>query len=190
MYERVEVRSRVIGWDEKWVLILTSFVRRRKGEEELCAVGLSKYVVKKGRFTVAPERVFRKGGWLPSKRDAEHHSGSMMNGGAEKASGGAHEPEISSASGEDENDKVEGADEGLKEAQIPGVAEAVVANAEKTAAAVSGNNVLPWTEDEKTTWNAEAWSWEEIEEERLRGLQLAKGWLALDSDLVAEFERH
>ena len=33
------------------------------------------------------------------------------------------------------------------------------------------------------------WSWDQIEKERLRGLELAKGWLALDGELLQEYSR-
>jgi hypothetical protein len=68
-YEQYEVRSRVLGWDDKWCVIGSFFIRpaKRGRDEVLLASSLSKYVVKKGRFTVAPERCFTAAGWLPRK---------------------------------------------------------------------------------------------------------------------------
>jgi hypothetical protein len=33
------------------------------------------------------------------------------------------------------------------------------------------------------------WDWDRVENERLRGLELAKGWLTLDAELLLEFSR-
>jgi acyl-CoA thioesterase FadM len=71
-YERYECRSRLLGWDRKWLVIGTWLVRPSKtsrekavGKEVLLASCLSKYVVKRGRVTVEPARVLRLAGWLP-----------------------------------------------------------------------------------------------------------------------------
>ena len=69
-YEAYVVRSRILSWDRKWIVIGSWFVRpaRAGGKGELVlASALSKYVVKKGKFTVAPERCFRTAGWLPDR---------------------------------------------------------------------------------------------------------------------------
>lgn len=181
IYERVRVRSRVLGWDRKWLVVVTYFVRARGGRkrggeegEELCAVGLSKYVLKKGRFTVRPERVFRTAGWLPEKADLE------VNG--ERALKMDDRP---GSSTETEAKDVEA---GLTSAKVPEFTEKVILDDNTAAAAANAADALAWGDHEKTAWNAEAWSWEEIEEERLRGLRLADGWLALDGELCGEFE--
>lgn len=210
IYERVWVRSRVLSWDEKWIIVVSYFVREAKkragvgrdgqmggkGEErereEVCAVGLSKYVLKKGRFTVMPERVFGMAGWLPQKpggKKAGRMNESNGTGDVERAVE-VGDKRASSPSGvpvnDDKGEEVEGeADDGLSSAHIPKIAEKVVLDEEAAAAAVAASTV----ESAKTTWNAEAWSWDEIENERLRGLQLVKGWLALDRELQEEFER-
>jgi hypothetical protein len=36
---------------------------------------------------------------------------------------------------------------------------------------------------------AAEWDWDRVDKERLRGLELVKGWLALDADLFQEFSR-
>ncbi|ETI24547.1 hypothetical protein G647_03916 [Cladophialophora carrionii CBS 160.54] len=68
-YERYEVRSKILGWDKKWIIIGSWFVRpsRRGTTETLLASALSKYVVKKGKYTVPPERCFTTSGWLPAR---------------------------------------------------------------------------------------------------------------------------
>ena len=64
-YEKYELRSRVLGWDKKWLIIGSFFIRPAKGKqnEVLLASSLSKYVVKKARFTVSPERCLTTAGW-------------------------------------------------------------------------------------------------------------------------------
>lgn len=64
-YERYEVRSRLLGWDRKWLVIGSYFIRPKTGE--VLASALSKYVIKKGRFTVPPENCLRRAGWLPER---------------------------------------------------------------------------------------------------------------------------
>lgn len=76
-YERYEIRSRVLRWDAKWLVIGSWFVRNAKdakeremeGEVVVLASALSKYVVKKGRFTVSSERRLR----------SEEHSAKSRN---------------------------------------------------------------------------------------------------------------
>lgn len=170
-YGRIAVRSRLIGWDGKWFVILSQFIRPSKGKkrEELCAVGLSKYVIKKGRFTVKPERALSLGGWLPkNKRTDEEDTASPSpdngNSGAKNEGSG---------------------NIGLKSTQAPEVAEKVILTKGGLAAAA---DALGKKEKAGMSWDPEAWSWEEVEEERLRGLELAKGWLALDAELYGEFD--
>ena len=66
-YEGYQVESRVLGWDEKWMYIGSWFVRKGKGTREVLASALSKYVVKKGRFTVGPAKVLEASGYLSTK---------------------------------------------------------------------------------------------------------------------------
>jgi Thioesterase-like superfamily len=82
IYERVRIRSRVLTWDGKWLVIVSCFLREG---EILCAVGLSRYVLKKGRFTVRPERVLRAAGWLPEKFGEEEPEKSEKANGREGA---------------------------------------------------------------------------------------------------------
>ena len=66
-FELYEVLSKVIAWDQKWLYIMTFFLRPgRKGTKQtLLASAVTKYVVKKGRLTVPPARVLRRNGLLP-----------------------------------------------------------------------------------------------------------------------------
>lgn len=57
--QRYTVRSRVLGWDNKWLFVLSRFEiggpSRDNVNAQLAAVALSKYVFKDGRKTIAPE---------------------------------------------------------------------------------------------------------------------------------------
>jgi hypothetical protein len=89
MFRQYEVWSRILTWDHKWIYIITHFVQKGtvepkrflaggaaatvKGEDSgqserqssstvVYATSVSKYVFKKGRLTVPPERVIRASG--------------------------------------------------------------------------------------------------------------------------------
>lgn len=61
--QRYAVRSRVLGWDGKWLFVLSRFEiagRHQDPAKKLAAVALSKYVFKDGRKTIAPEDAIRQ----------------------------------------------------------------------------------------------------------------------------------
>jgi Icc-related predicted phosphoesterase len=91
-YEPYELWTRVLSWDEKWIYIVTHFVRKgaiaprkytlypqqnageRKtgektaaveGNEDVVATALSKCVFKQGRRTIVPELMLQLSGLLP-----------------------------------------------------------------------------------------------------------------------------
>ncbi|RHZ66347.1 thioesterase family protein [Aspergillus thermomutatus] len=91
MFQQYEVWSRILTWDRKWLYIVTHFVRkgsvkpkgyvaaRAKGEvldssngetgshsaqPVIFATSVSKYVFKKGRLTIPPERLLQASGLL------------------------------------------------------------------------------------------------------------------------------
>jgi len=91
-YERYDMVSRVLAWDRKWIYLATYFVRAgalkpkevilqpQRGartnksalkEEELkkavFAVSVAKYVIKKGRLTIAPAEWLEQSGMLPAQ---------------------------------------------------------------------------------------------------------------------------
>lgn len=182
IFEKVEIRSRLLGWDAKWLIVVSYFVRAagKDGKEELCATGLSKYVCKKGRFTVRPDLVFGQAGWLPKNR------GASLEPNANEATALLTPPEelVSDHTSEIQDTSKEGATDGIKSAQIP---EAAAKHVLDETTAVAQDGFLK--ESKNTGWDAESWKWEDIEEERFRGLQLAKGWLALDTELFDEFKQ-
>jgi len=164
-YERYEVRSRVLGWDRKWLVIGSWFVKRRKGGEVVLASALSKYVVKKGRFTVSPERCLAGAGWFDG----------MERGDSVGEKGG--EGELQSPKDGDGDGDGEGLGDSVSESLVD-VTGRVMEGLEKVVSRDQGK------EHEQTR---EGWSWSRIEEERLRGLKTVEGWLSLDGDLMQEF---
>lgn len=96
--QEVEIWSRVVSWDEKWVCLASYFVRRQssscsKGEssgpkeEDILASGIARYVFKDGRRTVQPVEALRDCGMLPShdepereEYEAERVKGMQMGG--------------------------------------------------------------------------------------------------------------
>ena len=166
------MRSRFLGWDAKWLVIGSWFVGPAKGKkgEEVLASALSKYVVKKGRFTVSPERCLKHAGILPEKTAAERTEDSTEQLAESKweqvANGDAtgHTDDLTTAAKPDALGKVVELD---------------------TIAATNG--LMP-AQPKLDTQTAE-WTWEQVEKERLRGLELARGWLSLDTELLEEFAR-
>lgn len=151
-FEKYQIDTRVLAWDEKWFWVVSHFVEvdgaksKRKtgsngsavassplGDRKIFASCLSKYVFKSGRITVRPEVVLRESGLLPDRPE----------GSSGLASGTSSPPAVGPNSG-------------------PG---AGTWEPPKPAAS------LPEGE----------WTWERIEAERLRGLQVARQMLALDS---------
>jgi type IV secretory pathway VirB10-like protein len=228
MYERYEVRSRVLGWDQKWLVILSVFVRpgkKRRNETEektetVLASALSKYVVKKGRYTVPPEDCLAAAGWFE----------------------GVDRPEIKTETEQSEVQKGKTKDDGKLKGilklppttlndtpPMPSPSESTVminrpheqeleavdiakleARAEEMSARVDEKwgeglgqaveeKAVRVVEDASTMENmarqprrgsvGQQWTWEMIEKERLRGMEVARGWTALDGMLKLESER-
>jgi hypothetical protein len=228
MYERYEVRSRVLGWDQKWLVILSVFVRpgkKRRNEtaektETVLASALSKYVVKKGRYTVPPEDCLAAAGWFE----------------------GVDRPEIKTETEQSEVQKGKTKDDGKLKGilklppttlndtpPMPSPSESTVminrpheqeleavdiakleARAEEMSARVDEKwgeglgqaveeKAVRVVEDASTMENmarqprrgsvGQQWTWEMIEKERLRGMEVARGWTALDGMLKLESER-
>ncbi|APA13813.1 hypothetical protein SS1G_13907 [Sclerotinia sclerotiorum 1980 UF-70] len=106
-YESYEMWTRVLSWDEKWIWLVTHFVRKDSSKpksytlypqqkidnrEEKCkdldpragvvACSLSKCVFKQGRKTISPEFMLRASGLLPDnlqKEDLDVQSGGDTN---------------------------------------------------------------------------------------------------------------
>ncbi|KAF2095774.1 hypothetical protein NA57DRAFT_78556 [Rhizodiscina lignyota] len=68
LYQRYEIRSRILCWDRKWLWIVSHFVEtghtagRPRGLYASC---LSKLVFKQKGRTIPPEEIFKNAGYLP-----------------------------------------------------------------------------------------------------------------------------
>jgi hypothetical protein len=163
-FEKYEIQSKVVAWDRKWLYVLSFFLRPGT-ERTLFASAVSKYVVKKGRLTVPPERVLRASGFLP-ERSAREGDGDLGEDGS-----GVETPEgITASSGVDGSLVREVLKIGVGE--VPGQEEL---EREKKV------NVESWVQGD--------WTWEMIEEERLRGLKVVEGYVNMDAALHEEWER-
>jgi acyl-CoA thioesterase FadM len=189
-YELYEVRSRVLGWDRKWIVIGSWFVRPATGgkEEVLLASALSKYVVKKGRFTASPERCFTTAGWLPAKpENCQSGAGHQSQESSEDSETPVQDPNQSSDTTPPE---------GFPAPVAEQAAEATTAVVEKleTAAKEASSRDAPLEAMTPLTAARDKnaggdWDWHRVEMERIRGLRVAAHWLALDKDLADEFRR-
>lgn len=186
-YEKFEVWTRVLCWDRKWLYVICHFVKPgvvrpkdytlqpwRKGKQQkedhmpesngsangnatppphpaIFATGIAKYVCKKGRLTIPPERVLQASELLPPK-PADH----------------ATPPAISAPTPESTSNTA--AAVSVVDQITQGNAEDVVVASLK--AAVENKNG--------------EWTWDQVEEERKRGLKIAEMWGALDG-LNGEF---
>lgn len=191
-YQLYEVRSRILGWDKKWIVIISFFIRpASKGKDEVVlASALSKYVVKKGRFTVAPERCLTTAGWLPPRpdncqsgagqnRESSEESESPFNDQPQSSQLSQTEPSIISTP---DNDGIAAP---IPESAVDATA-SFIEKLESAAKVASASNTIdplvPLTKLDK----AGEWDWHRIEMERIRGIQIAAAWLSLDKGLLDE----
>ncbi|KAI9923581.1 hypothetical protein ASPWEDRAFT_40472 [Aspergillus wentii DTO 134E9] len=174
-FELFEIQSKVIAWDQKWVFILTFFLRpaaKKGGEKTLLATALSKYVVKKGRLSVQPERVLRASGFLPPRPDG---SSAPVNGGPDSTDGsGVGTP----ANGDGITAGAGGVDGSL-------VREVLKMDDEDMPEQGSLDAQKKANSD---SWNEGGWTWERIEQERLRGIEVVEGYSGLDAKLHDEWQ--
>ncbi|GFF68184.1 hypothetical protein IFM47457_01975 [Aspergillus lentulus] len=102
IFQEYEVWSRILTWDRKWLYIVTHFVQKASAKpagyltakstrpdskssigESKCgssqpvtfATSISKYVFKKGRLTISPERILRASGLLGQDKKGEEKRG-------------------------------------------------------------------------------------------------------------------
>ncbi|KNG81804.1 hypothetical protein ANOM_009062, partial [Aspergillus nomiae NRRL 13137] len=168
-FELYEIETKVIAWDRKWMYVLSFFLRPAKagGKRSLFATAVSKYVVKKGRLTVPPERVLRASGWLP-----ERPEGDVLVADSPVEGSGVGTP----------------AGEGIT--ATAGVDGALVREVLKVS---EGDMPETKLEEEKKanaeSWSVGEWTWEMIEEERQRGLEVVAGYINMDTKLHDEWER-
>ena len=176
-YEGYEIWTRLLSWDQKWFYGVSHFVKKgavrpegytlqpwRKSKSKgskgsknsanegdtkpgphpaIFASGIAKYVFKKGRLTIPPERVFQAAGLLPPRpADTETPPTSIT-------------PDLNSTS---------------VDAEIISTAEKLTTD---NAGEMLAASLTP-------TRNDGEWTWERVEEERLRGLKVAHMFNGLD----------
>ncbi|GAQ12107.1 uncharacterized protein YBR096W [Aspergillus lentulus] len=114
-YMKYEVQSHIASYDEKWIYIVTYFLQPRKGEKasaetdevrrkRLLAVSISKYVLKKGRYTVPPNDAFEAAGYKPLSAPAANGT---ANGTASENGSLTQRKEIKSGRTWDDNSEWE-----------------------------------------------------------------------------------
>ncbi|KAJ5752987.1 hypothetical protein N7520_009904 [Penicillium odoratum] len=171
-FELYEMQSKVISWDQKWMYILTAFLRPAKkagGEKTLLATAVSKYVVKKGRLTVAPERILRAGGFLPARPAGVESLGVPVDSSAEASA------IATPASGE--GITAAGGVDGSLVREVLKISEDQIPDRETLEQEKKVNS---------DSWNSEEWTWERIEQERLRGLEVVEPYINMDGKLENE----
>ncbi len=184
-YEGFELWTRVLTWDDKWLFIVGHFVRKGvvepkgyllqpwrkvRGTEgkahnvdsnglhpHIFATEIAKYVFKKGRLTIPPERVLRASGLLPPRPTDSETPPPQTNK--------IPDPQITS-----------------NDTPITSAAATLTPdNADEIIAASLTAN------DADT--ESEEWTWERVERERKRGLQIAElynGLEALNGEFTGE----
>ncbi|KAK2745279.1 hypothetical protein FQN57_003974 [Myotisia sp. PD_48] len=164
-YEKYEMQSKIVAWDEKWAYIMTFFLRpskRKSQPKTLLAVGVSKYVVKKGRMTVRPERVLRASGLLPPRPIGQEESPSPATTLETPASG-------------EGIDTGESMDEPLLRQVLTLTEDADIDQA-----------VLDNKKKFEDSAKSSGWDWHKIEQERLRGMSVVRAFVDIDAKLHEE----
>ncbi|KAI5301809.1 hypothetical protein KEM56_001339 [Ascosphaera pollenicola] len=152
-YERYEMQSKVVGWDEKWLYVVTYFLRpeKKKGQgKTLLAVGISEYVTKKGRYTIAPARILAASGLIPQAPAAVSDATNGLSSAVDSPPAGG-------------------------QIEMPG--------AQSIKQEVLEEQKM---KNEEAVGSAPEWTWENIEKERLRGMDLVKQFVGLETRVVAE----
>lgn len=70
LFEKYDVVSRVGAWDEKWLYVLCKFVKRK--DKRTVAIGVTRYVFKLGRVTIAPKEIVKRSGLLTEEAELEN----------------------------------------------------------------------------------------------------------------------
>jgi hypothetical protein len=193
---RFEVWTRLLAWDDKWIYIVSHIVKRgsvkpsnyllqgwrngkkkveKKGEAQqdkiksIYATSLAKYVVKKGRLTIAPEIVLRRSDLLPPRP--------------------ANQPFPATALSSSSNTPA--SSETPSEGEKP-----YMSSPENLVAQVMGQLRSENMFDKEQVAKEGEMSWKEVESKRLRGLEIARhfdGLTALhaewnaDDDVIGEY---
>jgi hypothetical protein len=192
-YRSYEMWTRVLTWDRKWIYIVTYFVEpgtvqpteyflqpwrkpkkaKREPENEsieakkarirrkIHATSIATYVIKKGRLTIPPEVVLQRSSLLPEKPS---HAPSAF-----------YTPSRSPTTPDDRTSATESPIDPMMDSHA------------ETVTAGSIGDVLVESLFPDTSLDGDAWTWENVERERQRGLKYAKMFDGLNA-LRDEFD--
>jgi hypothetical protein len=194
-FQQYEVRSQIAGWDDKWMYIISYFLQGKKkaGQQKndqsrsdphgyrtpIAAIAISKYVVKKGRITVSPERILRAGGFLPPR--PEHAPPEppikLQPMGRSNGVDSDHASNVSTPP----------TGNGMASGGVDGslVREVLKLNADQ----IPAQEVLE-EQQSKNAFSSKStdWSWDRIDLERRRGLGLVQAFGQLDAQLLGDWD--
>lgn len=198
-FQSYEIWTRVLSWDEKWIYTVTHFVRKdtvrprsftllpqayssRQGklndlarkEDAIFASALSKCVWKKGRRTVSPEIMLQVSGLLPPRPGQEDFVASLRDEPLEKLTVTKQFEEYYDlpfklvAKIEDLWD--------ILRAQLSMEAEDVA----EEGRIRSAKQPHPIRHNQQQQQPREEWTWEKVEQERRRGMEIARSLAEMD----------
>ena len=176
-YAHFDVQSRVLSWDNRWIYVASWFVAKSSSSssgqtvpdksKQIYASCLSKYIFKKGRITIRPELFLSEAGWIPPRPE------------------GLPSPKLLGVSNTNSTTV-----SGVATPEPGAIPSETTQNAVKKAA----DTALSIAGDFKTSEDANipkdsslTWSWEEVEAERLRGMEVVGKWAMTDGLLEDEF---
>lgn len=141
------------------------------GQPFIFASGISKYVFKKGRLTIPPERVWRNAGLLPPKPPSNEETPPVTESSAAAGSGeGVETTSDAAAMAKEAMEKI-----------TPDNAKEML---DQSWRSLDDSDVID-------TKQVGEWTWERVEKERLRGLRLASmfdGLQGLNEEFIYEGE--
>lgn len=198
-FQSYEIWTRVLSWDEKWVYTVTHFVRKdtvrpraftllppnqlpRQGklndlarkEDAIFASALSKCVWKKGRRTVAPEIMLQVSGLLPPRPGQEDYVASLRDEPLGKLSFGKQAEEYYDIPFK-MLEKIETAWDTLKSHFSLEILET-----EETEEDGRMRGGLKQLDPQRRQQIIEEWTWERVEQERQRGMEIARSLAEMD----------
>ncbi|EGV65632.1 hypothetical protein PSN45_003594 [Yamadazyma tenuis] len=68
LFEKFDVVSRVGAWDDKWLYVISKFVKT--SDNRTVAIGVTRYVFKLGRITIPPKEFIKRSELLTSEAEA------------------------------------------------------------------------------------------------------------------------
>lgn len=187
-YRRYEIWTRLMTWDRKWMYIVSHFVEKgtfrpagyslqpgRRGsrrvenlteedkaklKRKIFASSVAKYVIKKGRLTIPPELVLERSQMLPPRPEGAP----ILGGWTPTPSKDATPQCTATPSPEPQSPTTEG--------------KAYSNGSVDPRQRMLDASLFPIVDPDSN--NCNTWTWEHVQEQRLKGLQLAKAFDSLD----------